>query len=114
MMNDSTVQDFLDLMKPGVKKEDFLQKYRQYLDELHSSPKFDADLKIHNALSSKLAMEIFHIIQQEDICNCAIADILGKKQATIAHHLRKLEQAGLIIGRRKSYFTIYSVNKPSL
>ena len=110
-MNDSSVQDFLDLMKPDVDKEDFLGKYHKLVSDLVGSPQFQRDLKIHNALANPIALQILHLLQQEDMCNCAIAEILGKKPATTAHHLRKLEQAGLILGRRKSYFTIYSLLK---
>lgn len=98
-------------MNLNISEKEFMEKYVDFLTKLHKNADFKKELTIHKALSSKLGLEIYNLLQQEEMCNCAIAGILGKNQATIAHHLRKLEQAGLIIGRKKSYFSIYTIYK---
>lgn len=110
-MSEPSIIDFLNLMNHPSSAEDFNNFYKSFINSLNKSPEFKSELSIHKALSNKLSLEIFKLIQKEDLCNCAIAEILNQKQATIAHHLRKLQDAGLIEGYRKSYFTIYRIKK---
>jgi DNA-binding transcriptional ArsR family regulator len=110
-MKNSSVQDYLDLMKPNVSKDEFLGQNRNFIQNSEKSEEFHRELKVYKALANDLSLKIFILIQrEEELCNCAIAEILNENLTTTAHHLRKLEQAGLIVGRKKSYFIMYRIN----
>ena len=42
-------------------------------------------------------------------CTCELTEPLGLSQPTVSHHLKKLAEAGLIIGERRGVWTYYRV-----
>ena len=107
-MKEETIQGFLKTLEIEKNPDDFIAENKIKIQSLAKDPSFKKELERHKALSNEIGLMIYHLILQGEFCNCAIAAILEKKEATIAHHLRKLEKAGLIIGRKRSYFTYYS------
>jgi DNA-binding transcriptional ArsR family regulator len=107
-MKEESIQGFLDTLEIKKTPEKFIEENKSMIEEMRKEKKFKQELEKHKALSNEIGLLIYHLILKGELCNCAIAAILEKNEATIAHHLRKLEKAGLIIGRKKSYFTYYS------
>lgn len=108
-MKEETIPEFLKTLSIDKNTDEFLAENKAMIQNLLNDPSFKIELAKHKALSNEIGLLIYYLILQGEFCNCAIAAIIGKKEATIAHHLRKLEKAGLIIGRKKSYFTYYSI-----
>jgi ArsR family transcriptional regulator len=48
------------------------------------------------------------MLANESLCTCALAQIFEMTEGSVSHHLKKLEQAGLIIGQKKGRYTMYS------
>ncbi len=107
-MKENAIQGFLNALEIDKKADQFIEENKAMIEELRKNKKFTQELEKHKALANEIGLLIYHLILKGELCNCAIASILEKNEATIAHHLRKLEKAGLIIGRKKSYFTYYS------
>ena len=68
--------------------------------------------KISKALGDKTRLRIFEAISaREETTCCDIASMRGVTPATVSHHLRILNDAGLIACRRKGQF-VYSEATP--
>ena len=42
-------------------------------------------------------------------CTCELTGPLGLSQPTVSHHLKKLSEAGLVVGDRRGVWTFYRV-----
>jgi DNA-binding transcriptional ArsR family regulator len=68
--------------------------------------------KISKALADKTRLMIFEAISKKRQMNCGeIVSLRGVTPATVSHHLKILNEAGLIECRREGQF-VYSQNVP--
>lgn len=68
--------------------------------------------KISKALADETRLRIFEAIAAKDHLNCGeIVSMRGITPATVSHHLKVLQQAGLIGCRRQGQF-VYSESVP--
>ncbi|MHA1284861.1 MAG: ArsR/SmtB family transcription factor [Promethearchaeota archaeon] len=70
--------------------------------------------KFFNALGNEIRLSILKILNERDYCVCELEAILDKSQSAISHHLKVLEEIGLIEGVKKGYFTHYVIKKKKL
>ncbi len=69
-------------------------------------------LKVMKALSDKNRLKIIKMLQHKDLlCVCEIQAGLGLAQPTVSKHLRILEDAGLVIYKKKGLWVNYSLNQ---
>ena len=54
-------------------------------------------------------IKILHALTEEEMCVCAIAELLGMTQSAISHQLRILKQAKLVKCRREGKSMVYSL-----
>ena len=87
------------------------KKLRELGDQLIQNPKYDNLNNFVSALANKKRLVIINIIKEKDRCVCELEVILKKSQSSISHHLRILEDAGLIRGWKKGKFTYYGIEK---
>ena len=64
-----------------------------------------------NALANKKRLIIINILKEKDRCVCELEAVLDESQPSISHHLKILENAGLIRGWKKGKFTHYDLLK---
>ncbi len=63
-------------------------------------------------LGNEVRLKIIYIFLKFDrMCVCDLSDILGMKQSPISQHLRKLKDAGLIVGKREGMTIFYSISE---
>ncbi|MFX0140279.1 MAG: ArsR/SmtB family transcription factor [Candidatus Hodarchaeota archaeon] len=105
-MTSNRFKNFIDSLKE-TNCEVFLDRNKALLKELKNNPQFINQLKIHNALSNKKRFLILKLLENQAMCTCALAQIFGTTDGAITHHLKILENAGLIIGKKQGYFTLY-------
>ena len=68
--------------------------------------------KISKALGDETRLRIFEAISASDHMNCGdIVSMRGVTRATVSHHLKILNEAGLIVCRREGQF-VYSQAVP--
>ncbi len=67
-----------------------------------------------NSIANIDRLMILKVIKEREACVCELEAILDKSQPSISHHLRKLEESGLIRGWRKGKFTFYGIMKEKL
>ncbi|MFX1389313.1 MAG: ArsR/SmtB family transcription factor [Promethearchaeota archaeon] len=80
-------------------------------DKLFQESKFDNLIEFLNALSNKKRLIILNILKEKDRCVCELEAVLDESQPSISHHLKILENAGLIRGWKKGKFTHYDFIK---
>jgi len=70
--------------------------------------------RIFQALGNETRLQILGLLSVRETCVCNIVKVLGGAASTIAHHLRMLEDAGLITAKQDGKFTIYALNEAIL
>jgi len=90
------------------------KQLRSYGDELFQDSRFDDLIEFLNALSNKKRLIILNILKEKDRCVCELEATLDESQPSISHHLKILENAGLIRGWKKGKFTHYDLVKEQI
>lgn len=70
--------------------------------------------KLFQALGNETRLRILGLLSMQEMCSCEVVDALNGSASTITHHLRMLENAGLIASRQVGKFTIYSLDDAPL
>ena len=70
--------------------------------------------KVFHALGNETRLKILKLLSSGDMCVSDIVESVAGAASTVAHHLRTLEDAGLIVSRRDGRSTYYAVQKEEL
>lgn len=72
----------------------------------------DRVLQLIKALGDRTRFDIFRLIaaQETPICACDVGDQFPVSQSTIAHHMKVLHDAGLIVVSRQGVWAYYAVD----
>lgn len=68
-------------------------------------------IEIFKALSDKNRLLILDMLSCEELCACNIMEELELTQPTISHHMKVLQHAGLVKGRKEGKWTYYSIDQ---
>jgi ArsR family transcriptional regulator len=85
------------------------KKLRNLGNKLFRDHKYKELIEFLNALSNIKRLLILNILKEKDRCVCELEAVLDESQPSISHHLKILENAGLIRGWKKGKFTHYDV-----
>lgn len=110
-MTQDRLKNYLDYLNIDITCDDYIDQNRTLINALKTNPQFIEEIKMHNALANNKRFLIIKILQNKPMCTCALAKIFGTTDGAITHHLKILENAGLIIGEKKGYFTVYHSKK---
>lgn len=97
----------------GIDKNiiEYIEELTKKRDEFLSRKDFEVNLSRYNALGHKIRYLIYNLIKQKEMCICELNAILDLTQPIISHHVKILEQAGLIIGIKSGKFTHYQIKE---
>ncbi len=70
--------------------------------------------RVFQALGNETRLQILGLLSVRDMCACNLVEALDIAGSTLAHHLRMLEDAGLVSARQEGKFTIYALNETPL
>jgi DNA-binding transcriptional ArsR family regulator len=87
----------------------YFKELHELGDTLRKDEQLNNLLIFLSALGNKERFIIFTSLKEKDRCVCELEVILKKSQPSISHHLRILEEAGLIRGWKKGKFTYYGI-----
>ena len=71
-------------------------------------------MKLFKCLSDTSRLRIVQSLDQGEMYTELLAERLDLTPSTVSFHLKKLEDAGLIVSRREQYYTVYSLNREVL
>jgi DNA-binding transcriptional ArsR family regulator len=90
-------------------------KEQRFSDSALSSAEVERQAKVFNALGNETRLKILRLLMDySEMCVSDIVKSVGGAASTIAHHLRTLEDAELILSRRHGRSTYYTVRKEEL
>ncbi|MHB1404415.1 MAG: ArsR/SmtB family transcription factor [Desulfitobacteriaceae bacterium] len=77
-------------------------------------PNFDdqeirREVKRYKALGDETRLKMVRVLVQGERCVCELLDMFRVGQSTVSHHLKILENAGLISSRRVGKFVYYAI-----
>lgn len=65
---------------------------------------------LFKALADETRMKVaFALCQEDELCVCDVANIIGSSIATASHHLRTLKKLNLVNYRKKGKLAFYSL-----
>lgn len=64
---------------------------------------------VFKALANEDRLRILAALRESECCGCELQAVLDAPQSTVATHVRKLKQAGLVRSRRKGKWTYYRI-----
>lgn len=67
------------------------------------------EVKRYKALGDETRLKMVRVLEQGERCVCELIDMFKVGQSTISHHLKILENAGLIRSRRMGKFVYYAI-----
>ena len=70
--------------------------------------------RVFQALGNETRLQILGLLSVRETCVCNLVKALGGALSTVAHHLRMLEEAGLVSARQEGKFTLYALNEAPL
>ena len=113
-MNLKSKEEIEKLIKCFKIDKDIL-KYIEDLErnkaEILAKKNFIEKVNYFKALGDRVRFLIYNLIGKKEMCVCELTAILNLSQPAISHHIKILEQAGLIHGVKKGKFTSYEINK---
>lgn len=89
--------------------ERHFKELRDSGDKLMKDTSFEDLTQFLNAIANKKRLIILHILKEKDRCVCELEAALDESQPSISHHLKILENAGIIRGWKKGKFTHYDL-----
>ena len=101
------IEDFLAIIKNDCSSNEFIEDYKNLLKKINEDEDIDQEIKIFKALANKIRLEIIRLLNKGPLCTCALANIFGLSEGSVNRHLKILEDAGLIFGKKNGYFTLY-------
>ncbi|WP_200531687.1 metalloregulator ArsR/SmtB family transcription factor [Halorubrum sp. LN27] len=69
----------------------------------------DAELSSFKALANEKRLRIVHALREGELCACELETVLDAPQSTVASHLRKLRDAGIVNTRKEGKWTYYRI-----
>lgn len=71
-------------------------------------------VKFFKALADKSRLSILNALMEKPLYVEVIAERLQLSVSTISHHLKKLEEAGLVYSEKDQYYVVYHLKKEKL
>ena len=65
------------------------------------------------ALSDPNRVRVLKLLQGGELCVCEIQKVLGLAQSTVSKHMKILEDAGLVEGKRQGTWMLYTLAQES-
>ena len=72
--------------------------------------------ELAKVLADPIRVQVLDVLRDHDepVCQCELQPLFEVSQPTISHHLRKLEEAGLVSVERRGRWAYYSTDPDSL
>jgi len=64
---------------------------------------------VFKALGNKDRLRVLSALRESECCGCELQVVLDAPQSTVATHLRKLKDAGLVKSRKKGRWSYYRI-----
>lgn len=83
----------------------------------HADPERAAAVaELGRVLADPIRVQILDILRghEDEVCQCEFQPLFDVSQPTLSHHLRKLQEAGLVSAERRGRWAYYSIEPDAL
>ena len=94
--------------------EDYENKLRKNVVEHFNDLKLDELSNYYKALGDDKRLGIMRLLGFREMCVCELTSALGISQPNLSHHIRKLENVGLVKSERRGKWVYYSLVDKSI
>jgi ArsR family transcriptional regulator len=105
--------EFLKIIHYNESQVEFEAEFKEFIVQYSDDSILNQEIKKYKALANKTRILLYKLLEKQEMCTCALANILGVTEGTISYHLGVLNDAKLIEGHTSSYFTIWNIVKQS-
>lgn len=106
------------LVCSGLRPEEDVDKYAKELktmaDEATDEKMIDTKTRLLKALANETRLRMLKLLSKREMCVCELTVALDLTQPTASHHLKILENMGLIKDKKIGKWVFYSVASPEL
>lgn len=81
----------------------------QLLENRPDDDTVEREHTVFQALANEDRLRLLEALRQEERCGCELMAILDAPQSTVATHLRKLRDAGLVKSRKRGKWNYYRI-----
>lgn len=117
-MTSSTDKRLQRLAESGICSCETATKYAAELKELAdkqlSIEESEAKSKVFKALAEPTRLRILALLSFREMCVCEVMVALDLTQPTASHHLRILENVGLVDDRKEGKWVFYRIKSPEV
>lgn len=110
-MTEERFKNYIKEVEKGTTCSAFLKENKEFISKVSDDEDFQRNFQTHKALSNIKRFTIYQLLKKRPMCTCALATLFDVSEGTITHHLKILEKADLIVGRKEGYFTRYYTNE---
>jgi len=93
---------------------EYADELRELADKKMSLKNSEAKSKVFKALSAAIRLRILGLLSFREMCVCEVTVALDLTQPNASHHLRILENVGLVKDRKEGKWVLYSIANPDL
>jgi DNA-binding transcriptional ArsR family regulator len=106
------------LAESGICAREAASEYAGELKKLAnkgmSSERSEVKSKVFKALADSIRLRMLGLLSSREMCVCEVMVALDLTQPTASHHLRILENVGLVKDRKEGKWVFYSIANPEL
>ncbi len=99
---------------PHKDPQKYAAELRQLADDVARVNEAEERCKLFKALADATRLRILKLLGVREMCVCEIMIALDLTQPTASHHLKILENAGLVKGRKEGRWVYYSIKNPKM
>ena len=85
---------------------------RQLADKVAGADEAEKHCRVFKALADATRLRILKLLDVREMCVCEVMIALDLTQSTASHHLKILENAGLVKSRKEGKWVYYSLKYP--
>jgi ArsR family transcriptional regulator len=85
---------------------------RQLADKVAGAYEAEKHCMVFKALADATRLRILKLLDVREMCVCEVMIALDLTQSTASHHLKILENAGLVKSRKEGKWVYYSLKYP--
>lgn len=106
------------LVSSGICPHEDAAKYSKELKELAETmarvDEAEKRCRVLKALADTIRLRILKLLEIREMCVCEVMIALGLTQPTASHHLKILENAGIVKGKKEGKWVFYKITNPKL
>ena len=113
-VNERLVRLVISGLCPHEDPTKYAEELKELANAVANAEEAERLCRIFRALADSNRIRILKLLEVREMCVCEIMIALELTQPTASHHLKILEDAGLIKGRKEGKWVFYKITRPEI